>query len=149
MPVLARRDPLGIEWPELFGRRLDDLWPLTLFEPSERVGVGVRVEEFRDDGALVVRAELPGIDPDKDVEISIHDGVLDIKGERAEHTEDTKKNQYHTEFRYGMFERRIPLPAGTTEKDIKAIYKDGVLEVRLPIKKAGSEAAKVKVQRVG
>lgn len=146
MPVLARRDPLGRDWPELFGRRLDDLWPLTLFEPAERGGV--RVEEFREDGALVVRAELPGIDPEKDVEISIHDGLLHIKGERSEHLEETKKTHFHTEFRYGMFERTLPLPAGTTEKDIQAIYKDGVLEVRLPMKKAGSEAAKVKVQRM-
>jgi len=145
MAGLARREPFGIEWPEWFGRRFEDLWP----SMAEGFGKGgVRVEEFSEDDTLVVRAELPGIDPDKDVEISIHDGVLHIKGERSEHEEETKRSRYRSEFRYGMFERTVPLPAGATEKDIQATYKDGLLEVRIPMKTAKTEAAKVKVQRI-
>lgn len=145
MAVLARRDPFSIEWPEWFGRRLEDWWPPTLIEGIGRGGV--RVEEFSEDDTLVVRAELPGIDPDKDVEITLHDGVLHIKGERGEHKEETKKAHYRSEFHYGMFERTIPVPAGATEKDIQATYKDGLLEVRLPMRTAETQAARVKVQR--
>lgn len=143
--TLTRRDPLGIEWPE-FGRRFEDWW-------SERMlGVlgegGLRVEEFVEDGTVVIRAELPGIDPDKDVEVSVHDGMLHIKGRRLEQEEETKKAYYRSEFRYGMFERTVALPAGATEKDVLATYKDGLLEVRVPMKTEETEAAKVPVQRV-
>lgn len=147
MATLARRDPFSIEWPEWFGRRLEELWPERMLEALGKGGV--RVEEFTDGDTLVVRAELPGIDPDKDVEISVHDGLLHIKGERSEREEEARKAYYRSEFRYGMFERTIPLPAGATEKDITATYKDGVLEVRIPMKTADTKAATVPVQRIG
>jgi HSP20 family protein len=147
MATLARRDPFSIDWPAWFGRQFEDWLPEVKFETLGKGGV--RVEEFSEDGTLVVRAELPGIDPDTDVEISVHDGVLHIKGERTEHQEETKKAYYRSEFRYGMFERTVPLPAGATEKDVKATYKDGVLEVRIPMKTAETAAAKVPVQRLG
>ena len=145
MTKLSRRDPFGIEWPEWFGRRFEDWWPERMVDVF---GKGVRVEEFAEDGTLVVRIELPGIDPERDVEISVHDGVLHVKGERTEREEETKKTYYRSEFQYGMFERTVPLPAGATEKDVKATYKDGVLEVRVPMAKAEKEAAKVPVQRL-
>jgi len=147
MATPARREPFSIDWPEWFGRRFEDWFPERIVEGFGKGGV--RVEEFSDDGTLVVRAELPGIDPDKDVEISVHDGLLHIKGERSEHEEETKKTFYRSEFRYGMFERTVPLPAGATEKDVRATYKDGMLEVRIPMKTAETEAAKVPVQRLG
>ncbi|HET6815826.1 MAG TPA: Hsp20/alpha crystallin family protein [Mycobacteriales bacterium] len=146
MARLARRDPFTIEWPEWFGRRFEDWWPERMHDMFGRGTM--KVEEFADDGALVVRAELPGIDPDKDVEISVHDGLLHIKGERIDHEEETKKAFYRSEFTYGMFERTLPLPAGATEADVKATYKDGVLEVRIPMKSEATTAAKVPVQRV-
>ena len=92
----------------------------------------LRVEELTDGDTLVVRAELPGIDPDKDVEISLHDGMLHIRAERRESTESKDRGEYRSEFRYGMLERTLPLPAGVTESEVKATYKDGILEVRLP-----------------
>ncbi len=108
----------------------------------------LRVEEFVDDKTLVVRAELPGIDPDKDVEISVANGVLSIKAERQERSEEKKKDSYRSEFRYGSFARNIPLPAGATESDVSASYNDGVLEIRVPVgEEEGPRVVKVPVNR--
>jgi HSP20 family protein len=90
----------------------------------------LRVEEFVDDGTLVVRAELPDIDPDKDVELSVSGGMLHIRAQREEKTEKKDKDVYRSEFRYGSFVRNVPLPEGVKEDDITASYKDGILEVR-------------------
>jgi len=93
----------------------------------------LRVEEFVDDKTQVVRAELPDIDPDKDVEIAIVDGNLRITAERQEKTEHKDKDSYRSEFRYGSFTRTVKLPPGATEADVAATYKDGVLEIRVPV----------------
>lgn len=93
----------------------------------------IRVEEFVDGKTLVVRAEIPGVDPDKDVEITIDEGNLRIRAERQEKEEHKDKGQFRSEFRYGSFSRSIPLPEGVTDDQIKATYTDGVLEVRTPL----------------
>lgn len=118
---LVRRD-----WPEVPDviRR----W----FETDVEKG-WLRVEEFVDEGALVVRVEVPGIDPEKDVEITVADGVLTIRAERKEISENREKESYRSELRYGSFERRVALPAGATEDDVSATYQDGMLEVRVPL----------------
>lgn len=110
----------------------------------------IRVEEFVDDKTLVIRAEMPGVDPEKDVEVSISDGVLHISAERQEKEEHKDKNRYRSEFRYGSFTRNVPLPEGVKEEDIKASYKDGVLEVRTPMPEAvtaGTEKKKLPITR--
>jgi HSP20 family protein len=148
MAALVRRDPFTAYWPEWFGRRMDYLWPDRMLEVF---GHTLRVEEFVEDGTLVVRAEMPDIDPDRDVEISVHEGMLHIKGERTQRSEDTQKNSYRSEFHYGAFERLVPLPEGATEADVKATYRDGVLEIRVPVSttKPAVEAVKVPVERIG
>lgn len=108
----------------------------------------LRVEEFVDDKALVVRAELPGIDPDKDVELTVVDGVLRIRAEREEKSEHKGKDSYRSEFRYGSFTRNIPLPAGCSETDVTATYRDGVLEIRVPTtEEQPTEPVKIPVAR--
>ncbi|MGB8380230.1 MAG: Hsp20/alpha crystallin family protein [Dermatophilaceae bacterium] len=78
----------------------------------------------------------------------MHEGMLTIKGERSEEQkEEGKKSFYRSEFRYGMFERTVPLPAGVTEKDVTASYQDGVLEVRVPMPAKEKTKAKIRVQR--
>jgi HSP20 family protein len=104
----------------------------------------LRVEEFVEGDTLVVRAELPGIDPEKDVDLSVVDGVLHISAEREEKSEQKEKDSYRSEFRYGSFSRSIPLPAGYSETDVKATYRDGVLEIRVPATEP-SKAAAVKI----
>jgi HSP20 family protein len=110
----------------------------------------IRVEEFVDEKTLVIRAEMPGVDPEKDVEVSISDGVLHIRAERQEKEEHKDKNRYRSEFRYGSFTRNVALPEGVKEEDIKASYKDGVLEVRTPLPEAvtaGTEKKKLPITR--
>jgi HSP20 family protein len=133
--TLTRRDPFRIDLPALFETMLER--PATM-----------RLEEYVEDNTLVVRAEIPGIDPDKDVEISAHDGVLTIKAERSEKSEKKAKSFYRSEFRYGAFARTVPLPAGATVDDVKATYKDGVLEIRVPTPSATAKSTRVPVQKV-
>ena len=92
----------------------------------------IRVEEYREDGTLVIRADLPGIDPDKDVELTVSDGTLHIEAERREEEKREEKGYVRREVRYGSLSRSLPLPPGVTEADITATYKDGVLEIRIP-----------------
>jgi HSP20 family protein len=104
----------------------------------------LRVEEFVEDRTLVVRAELPGIDPEKDVDISVADGSLVIRAEKEQKSEKKEKDSYRSEFHYGSFVRAIALPSGVDEAQIAASYRDGVLEVRVPMGEP-IEPAKVKI----
>ena len=106
----------------------------------------MRVEEYLDGDTCVIRAELPGIDPDKDVEISVADGVLHLRAEREEHTEERRPEGYRSEFHYGSLARSIRLPEGATEADVSATYKDGILEIRVPAPKEAATAAPTKIQ---
>ncbi|MFD8705120.1 Hsp20/alpha crystallin family protein [Kitasatospora sp. NPDC059648] len=89
----------------------------------------IRVEESEEEGSYVIRAELPGIDPDKDIEITVEGGVLTVRAERREE----KKGKHRSEFRYGSFTRSIRLPEGCDEGDITARYDKGVLTVKAPM----------------
>ncbi|MEU6031491.1 Hsp20/alpha crystallin family protein [Streptomyces tauricus] len=84
---------------------------------------GIRIEERLTEGTYALRAELPGIDLAKDVEITVTGGVLTLWAERGEETTD----KHHTEFRYGTFTRAVRLPAGAKGDEATAEYKDGVL----------------------
>lgn len=116
-----------------------------LFE-GDTSASGIRVEESVEGDTLVVKAELPGVDPDKDVNISLVDGGLEIKAERREKTEQKDKNSYRSEFRYGSFVRRLALPDGVKPEDITASYKDGVLEVRAPVPTAAQQPTPKKIE---
>jgi HSP20 family protein len=145
MTTLSRREPLHMDFPEWMTRWLDerglaDRLPLDL-------GAGPRLEELTEGDVRIIRAELPGVDPEEDVEISVHDGMLHIAGERTQRSEDRENGTVRTEFRYGRFERTVPLAAGSSAEDVTATYKDGVLEVRMPTQPQAREAAKVPVQR--
>jgi HSP20 family protein len=130
-----------LQWP-LFGRaRVPDLWR-SLIEESD-----FRVEEFEDDGTRVIRAELPGVDPDQDVEITIEGDELRIRAERRQEEKVEEKGRFRSEFRYGSFARRLTLPAGAVADDVKATYHDGVLEVRVPISSEKAAATKIPVAR--
>lgn len=145
--ALMRRDRSTF-WPEQFGTHMFD-WPMEPFAGLRPMleEDDVKVEEFTEDGQLVVRAELPGVDPDKDVDISIVDGNLCIRAERR-HEEKTEGRDYRrTEIRYGSFSRVLPLPANTKEDDIKASYKDGMLEVRAPVDETAAKPSKIPISR--
>lgn len=101
----------------------------------------IRVDEYVDDRTLVVRAELPGVDPEKDIEVSVADAVLHLRAERCEKGHHSDKDPAHSVLRYGSFKRNVPLPEGVRDEDINASYNDGVLEVRTPIPQAGGSAS--------
>ncbi|MFI1825524.1 Hsp20/alpha crystallin family protein [Streptomyces sp. NPDC020412] len=87
--------------------------------------------EVSDDGArFVLRAELPGVDPDKDIEITVEGDTLTVHAEHSESTED--KDKRHSEFRYGSFERTVRLPFPVPHEETTADYQDGILTVTVP-----------------
>ena len=121
-------------WPPMLGRRMPDLF--------ER-GIGtMRVEEFLEDDTTVVRVEIPGVDPDSDIDISVVGGKLTISATREQRRTDTE-NDYRSEFHYGSFRRTMTLPMGVDADDITATYEDGILEIRVPV--GGEAEAKTKV----
>ncbi len=83
------------------------------------------------DDALIVEAELPGIEK-KDVQIEVRDGVLSISGERRYERDVKEENVHRIERAYGRFARSFVLPTNVDADKIKAKMKNGVLEVRLP-----------------
>ncbi|MGV0792512.1 Hsp20/alpha crystallin family protein [Mycolicibacterium sp. XJ1819] len=97
----------------------------------------IRVEDEHKEDSYEIRAEIPGVDPDKDVEISVREGVLTIKAERSE----TKTNG-RSEFSYGSFMRSVMLPPGADEDGIKAAYDKGILTVSVPVAKTVEPAEK-------
>jgi HSP20 family protein len=105
----------------------------------------IRVDQFRDGDTEVIRAEIPGIDPDNDVELTVSDGVLRIKAERRVEEKTEEKGYTRRELRYGSFTRTLPLPEGADESSITATYQDGILEVRVPVPKRPPEAEKKKI----
>ncbi len=127
------RPPTMWEW---FGNS----WPtaLRMFEPERMM----RLEELVKDDRYIVRTELPGIDPDKDVEITIEDGVLHVHGERREERTDAQRS----EFSYGSFSRSVVLPSTADEDDVEATYKDGILEVSVKLGERKPETRKIAVQ---
>lgn len=90
------------------------------------------VDVLSRDGDLVVRAELPGVDPDKDIEILVQDGVLHLRGERRHQARTDGDDYFRVETAYGSFRRSIPLPEGFKPEDVRATYENGILEVVLP-----------------
>jgi HSP20 family protein len=107
----------------------------------------MRVEEEVLNEELVIRAETPGVDPDKDVEITIDNGVLRLAVERRKEETTKTDGGFRSEFRYGSFHRSVALPKGASAKDVKATYRDGILEVHVPMPTGETTAEKVAISR--
>jgi HSP20 family protein len=110
------------------------LWPVpSLVPPEQWIPLErMAVEQNQSDGTLVIRAALPNVDPEKEIDLTVSNGVLRI---HAEHRDDsTSENggvQRHA-VSYEAFARSLPLPAGVNADDVQASYADGVLEVTVP-----------------
>jgi HSP20 family protein len=123
--AITRHRGFGLDWyPERLRHLLDF---------DFEFGESFKIEELRDGDDFVVRAEIPGIDPEKDAELTVSDGMLHVAVHRTQHSEQKSKDGYRSEFRYGEMLRDVLLPAGIDETAIKAEYKDGILEVRMPV----------------
>jgi HSP20 family protein len=93
------------------------------------------VDVIRDNGNVILRADLPGIKPDE-VKVTVEDDVLTVSGEHSSESEEEKGDYMRRERRYGSFSRSMSLPAGVNVDDIRSTTEDGVLEVTIPIPKA-------------
>jgi HSP20 family protein len=122
-----------------------------LFDRFERMGVAhpMRIEEERTADALVIRAEMPGLDPDRDVDIEVSNGVLRVRAERREEDRKESNGTVTSEFHYGTFTRVIPVPRSVTAESISATYKDGILSISVPVPQDTTPtASKVPVSRL-
>jgi len=112
----------------LFDRLWDD-FGMPLSTRVEKEIPSIDLSETED--TLIIRAEVPGIDPE-DLEISITDNILTIKGEMKK-TDENEKGDYHKmERRYGYFSRTLQLPCKIVVEDVHATYKKGVLTIDMP-----------------
>ena len=102
----------------------------------------IKIEDELADGTYTVRAELPGIDPATDVDVTVRKGVLTITAKRSE----KKQSHGRSEFHYGSFTRSLTLPTGTEEESITARYEQGILTVSAPIAEPETPARRVAVE---
>lgn len=118
----------------------DDRW-------TERLGIREPAVDIYEDGDdIVVKAEMPGADLD-DIEVTIADNVLVLRGEKQKEEEADEGDYYRSERVYGAFVRSIPLPAETDAQKATAAFKNGVLEIRLPkAEEAKKRQVKVNVE---
>ncbi len=102
----------------------------------------IEIERRKD--AMVIRADLAGVNPD-DVDVTVENGVLTISGERRQERREEREGVVQTELSYGSFMRSIPLPDGADENRLSATMRDGSLEITVPIA-ARERGRRVKVQ---
>lgn len=136
MSVPARRESRGM-LPDLF-----DLFEMPFAALRPMTGQAIRMEDAVEDDRYVVRAEIPGIDPEKDLEISVSHGVLTIRAERQE----SREGRRHSEFRYGSYERHMRLPANIKEDEIKATCDKGIVTITMPFEEPKEAARRVPIE---
>ncbi len=136
---------------EKMRREMDRMWN-SFFEGRPRLIVEEEGEWLpaldlaESSNEFVVKAEIPGLDP-KDIDISLSDNMLTIKGEKKEEREEKEENHHFIERIYGSFARSIQLPAEVNHQKITTSYKNGVLKIHLPkSEEAKKKEVKIKVQ---
>jgi HSP20 family protein len=131
--ALTRWEPFG-ELGDLRSR-LDRMFD-QLARPDR--GWTPAIDVVRENGNLLLRANVPGIEPDE-VKIEVEDGVLTVSGEHEESSEEKDADYVRRERSYGSFSRSLVLPSGVDAGAIKATTKDGVVEVTIPLPPAASK----------
>ncbi len=109
--------------------------------PPFLTGQAFRLEEAIRDNRYVIRAELPGLDPENDIDVTIDGRTLTIRAERRQ--QDT--GAYRSEFRYGSLARAVRLPAIVDAAEITARYDKGVLEVSVPVREVRRKGTRIPV----
>lgn len=131
---------------DFFGRRTRPWWPERWFTTDEFEVVAPTVDLYEEKDDIVVKAELPGIDKNN-IEVNLTDHTLTIKGEKKKEEEVKKENYYRAERSYGSFLRTLELPRDVHADKVKASFKNGILEVRMPkTEEAKAKEIKVKVE---
>jgi HSP20 family protein len=125
-------------------RVFDDFWEEPWPARGETfTGFAPQVDVTETDKEIKVCAEIPGVEA-KDIDVSVEDGTLTIRGEKQYEREENEKGQYRMERSYGSFERAVPLPVEVDEAKAKAEFKNGVLRLSLP-KHSGAQARRKKI----
>ena len=148
MTTLVRWNPFT-EMSALRGamEMMEDFAPMRAWRNNEPTVLTFPTDLFETDDHVLVKALLPGVKPDE-VEITVTEGVLTIKGEVKHEQKTEHDNYYSREIRYGTFSRSIPLPTRVNHEQAKAEFENGILTVSLP--KAEEVRPKViKVRAVG
>ncbi len=110
-------------------QRIDD-WagsPLSTVHRQVSQPQPVPIEQYPDGTTYVIRLELPGIEPARDLEVSVQTGVLSVRAERRDET----PVKHDSEFRYGTFARHVALPLGSNAQRVTASYHNGILTIRI------------------
>jgi HSP20 family molecular chaperone IbpA len=133
MSIILRRDPKTMipDFLDWFEEPFVSLRPYLVGQP-------IRIEDYTEDGHYVVRAEIPGIDPEKDLEVSAGAGYLSIRVERTGQLE----GKHRSEFRYGAFSRTVELPPRADADDVTAEYANGILTLKIAFKDEQQGAVK-------
>jgi HSP20 family protein len=124
MSITLRKDPRTvvpdiIDWFEE---------PFLTLKPY--LGQAIKIEDYTEDDHYVVRAEIAGIDPEKELEVWAGAGYLTIRASRA----GTFEGKHRSEFRYGSFHRTVELPLGADTGDVTAEYAAGILTIKIGLK---------------
>jgi HSP20 family protein len=135
--IMSMRESMDRLFEDFFSRRPRQSGPL-VWQPA--------VEISETDAEVVVKAELPGIDP-KHVEVNVTGDTLTIKGEAKAEQEEKRRNYYRRELRYGAFQRAIALPIEVKGDEAKATFRHGILEIRVPkAERVRPKSVKVEVE---
>ncbi|MDN5294456.1 MAG: hypothetical protein PWQ91_243 [Eubacteriales bacterium] len=128
---LMRWNPMRDLWN--LKEEMDKFFDLTLNRwPFPFDAATPRIDMYETEKEIVVKAELPGIEDKNNIEISVSEDTLSISGKYSESKEVKKENYYHSERYTGSFARTIPLPVEIKPDEVKATYKNGILEIRMP-----------------
>jgi HSP20 family protein len=131
---------------DFFGRRMRPWWPEQWFRGEELNVRAPTVDVYEEKDDIVVKAELPGMAKDN-IEVNLTDHTLTIKGEKKKEEEIKEENYYRSERSYGSFLRMLELPKDVHAEKVKASFKNGILEVRMPkTEEAKAKEIKVKVE---
>lgn len=115
---------------DFFGRRMRPWWP-ERWSRGEGEVTTPAVDVYEEKDEIVVKAELPGMDK-SDIEVNISDSELTLKGEKKKEEKVEEENYFRCERSYGAFLRSVELPTDVQADKVKAAFKNGILEVRLP-----------------
>ena len=127
------------------GRRLRPFWPQRWWPAASMKINTPAVDLYEEKDDIVVKAELPGMEKDN-IEVNLSDRRLTIKGEKKQEQEVKKEGYYRSERSYGSFVRTLELPREVQTDKVKAAFKNGTLEIRLPkTEEAKKKETKVKV----
>jgi len=124
----------GFGFPSMgFGRELTPMAQTDWLKPTLDIGASEK--------KYTISVELPGVD-EKEVQLELINDTLKIKGEKKQQKEEKEKNYYRMERSYGSFQRVLSLPEDADQSNIKAVYKNGIMEITIPRKAAPKAEAK-------